>query len=129
MTPLALLTIYLLLALLCTWERPTRDRLALTACIAALLINACASVRPQIQAARDDFVLACRELTAAMVGDGTPSKAERIAQKVCLVERMGETIEHEIVADGTELFAPDPPPVLAPASLAPQPIAPEAAKP
>lgn len=88
---------------------------ALLLAMVSVQVIACASLRPQIQAARDDFVLACRELTQAMVGDGTPSKAERIAQKVCLVEQMGETIEHAIVADGS-----------APAPTAPE--APSAAK-
>jgi hypothetical protein len=123
----------LCLFLICLWlavfsqrRHWTVDYLAQALMLAILSVQiiACASVRPQIQAARDDFVLACRELTAALVGDATPSKAERIAQKVCLVEQMGETIEHAIAADGAELFTTDPPP-----GLAPVPIAPEAAKP
>jgi hypothetical protein len=114
----------LCLLLVCIWKLHSQrwhwtvDYLAVAMMLAIVSaqIIACASVRPQIQAARDDFVLACRELTAAMVGDTSPSKAERIAAKVCLAEEMGEKIEHAIAKDtgAPDLFSPDVPAELAP---------------
>ena len=105
--------VVILLSLYRGWPGPYLAAMA-TMAVCALALS-CASIRPPIQAARDDFVLACRELTAAMVGDGSPSKAERIASKVCLVEQMGEQIEHAIVKDTGEpdLFTPDVPAPLA----------------
>ncbi len=86
---------------LCAYLYP---RAALLVPALAAVIIACASLRPQIQEARDDVVLACRKLTAAMVGDVSPSRAERIAQKVCLAETMASAIEREAEADAEQLF-------------------------
>jgi hypothetical protein len=106
--------------LLCLWQLVHLQRrhwvvdysaVALMLALTSAQVIACASLRPQIQEARDDFVLACRKLTAAMVGDAAPSKAERIASDVCLVEQMGEKIEHAIAKDtgAPDLFTRDVP--------------------
>lgn len=70
---------------------------------------ACAAERPLIEDARNEFVKACTALAQATIGDA--SKAERIANNVCLAERMGETIEREVVKDAQalDLFQPVPP--------------------
>lgn len=86
----------------------------LVACSFALGPAGCASVRPQIQAARDDLVLACRQLASALAADTEPSKAERIMSDVCAVERLAEPIEHAVAkaTGATDLFTDDPPPFL-----------------
>lgn len=94
--------------------RPRPFYAAVAVCGFVGMLNACASVRPQIQAARDDLVLACRELTAALAADTEPSKAERIMSDVCAVEHLAEPLEHAIAkATGApDLFTTDPPPAL-----------------
>lgn len=72
-------------------------------CGAWVAFVACASARPYIQDARDEFVKACNALTAAELGDAPTTKVERVARKVCLVEKMGEAIEKEVVNDAAEL--------------------------
>ncbi len=85
------------------WRDP--QMYALAALLGLEVAAGCATLRPQIQEARDDVVLACRKLTAAMVGDVSPSRAERIAQKVCLAETFAEVIAKEAVADEDQLFS------------------------
>lgn len=78
--------------------------LALTA--GALL--GCASIRPKLEVARDDFANACRNLTAAIVGDAHPDQVETVVQRVCLAEQMVDKITREIVGDGGQVLAPFP---------------------
>jgi hypothetical protein len=114
-SPLGLIAIVAILYALGVSHLPTAARWGI---LAFAFVISCASLRPQIQEARDDVVLACRKLTAAMVGDVSPSKAERISQKVCLAETFAERITREVEADSNALFSEELPLDLPPAVTA-----------
>lgn len=69
---------------------------------------ACASLRPKLEVAREDFVQACRDYTSALVGDQHPSQVELVVQKVCLAEQMAEQITSAVKQDESDLLAPFP---------------------
>lgn len=71
-------------------------------------VIACATLRPKLEVAKDDFVQACRDFTSALVGDAHPSQVELIVQKVCIAEGMADRIEHEVVQDAKDVLAPFP---------------------
>lgn len=71
-------------------------------------VIACATLRPKLEVAREDFVQACRDFTSALLADAHPSQAELIAARVCAAEQMADRIEHEVVQDGKDLLAPFP---------------------
>lgn len=79
--------------------------------LAALGLGAlvsCASLRPQLEVARDDFASACRNLTAAIAGDAHPDQVETVVQRVCVAEQMVDKITREIVAGEGQVLAPFP---------------------
>lgn len=73
-----------------------------------LTLVGCASLRPKLEIAREDFVQACRDYTSALVADAHPSQVELIVQKVCLAEQMAERITSAVKQDESDLLAPFP---------------------
>lgn len=71
-------------------------------------LTGCASIRPKLEVARDDFANACRNLTAAIAGDAHPDQVEVVVQRVCLAEQMVDKITREIVAGEGDILAPFP---------------------
>lgn len=89
----------------------SRVRVPCQVCLLAgslLTLSGCASLRPKLEVAREDFVQACRDYTSALVGDTHPSQVELIVQKVCLAEAMAEKITSEVKQDAADVLAPFP---------------------
>lgn len=87
---------------------PAGRRRGLTFAFALAALSGCASLRPKLEVARDDFATACRNLTATLAGDAHPDQVEVIVQKVCLAEQMVDRISRELATDEGELLAPFP---------------------
>ncbi len=89
----------------------SRVRVPCQVCLLAgslLTLSGCASLRPKLEVAREDFVQACRDFVSASIGDQHPSQVELIVQKVCLAEAMAEKITSEVKRDAADVLAPFP---------------------